>query len=263
MSVALDYFLQLVVNVVSAGIIVVLAFWASGLVRDWVDGLSKKHERVDPTLFGFLASLARYAILVFAAIFILGRFGIQTTSLVALIGAAGLAVGLALQGTLQNLAAGVMLILFRPFRRGDFVDVAGQMGTVRQISLFFTELSRADNVQVILPNGDIWARPITNFSANDTRRCDLTIGVGYSADLKRAEAAIRKAIAADDRILDDPEPFVKVAELNASSVDFAVRVWCASGDWWALTCDLICAIKEALDKAGVEIPFQTLTLHQQ
>lgn len=258
----IDFLLQLAVNVLSAAAILIVALWFSGWVRARIDGLSGRHPRIDPTLFGFLASLARYAILAVAVIFVLGRFGFQTTSLVALVGAAGLAVGLALQGTLSNFAAGVMLIIFRPVKSGDFVIIAGEMGTIREINMFFTELTTTDNVQVILPNSDVWSRPITNYSVHDTRRCDLSFGVSYSTDLRRAEAVIRDAIAADERVLSEPEPFVKVSNLGESSVDFTVRVWCNSADWWPLKCDLTRAVKEAFDTARIEIPFPTRSVHQ-
>lgn len=257
-----QFLLQFALNVVYAALILIAALWLSGFVRERVDRLSGRHPKIDPTLFGFLASLARYGVLAVAVIFVLGRFGIETTSLVALLGVAGLAVGLALQGTLANFAAGVMLILFRPIKRGDFVEIGGRMGTVREIALFFTELTTTDNVQVILPNGDVWSRPIVNYSAHDTRRCDLTFGVSYSSDLKRAETAIREVIEADPRVLPDPEPAVRVAALSDSSVDFSVRVWCDSGDWWPLKCDLTRAVKEAFDSAGIEIPFPSRTIIQ-
>jgi len=190
-------------------------------------------------------------------IFVLGRFGIQTTSLAALIGAAGLAVGLALQGTLSNVAAGVMLVAFRPFKVGDFIEAAGTSGTVRAVTLFTTELTSADNVLIIVPNGDIWSSAITNYSYFETRRCDLVFGVSYDTDLRKAEQAILKCIRADDRAHPAPEPFVKVSNLGDSSVDFTVRVWCDAADYWGLKFDLTRAVKEAFDKAGIEIPFPT------
>ncbi len=258
----LDWGTALGVNVVSALIILLVAYWASGWAKARISRLSETHARIDPTLFGFLANLARYFILLIAVIFVLGRFGIQTTSLVALIGAAGLAIGLALQGALTNLAAGVMIVLFRPIRNGDFVEIGGCMGTVRQITLFFTELDTADNLRMILPNGDVWARPISNYSVNPTRRCELRIGVSYDTDLKKAEAAIRRAIEADERAFADPAPVIKVAQLGDSSVDFVLRVWCDAGHLWALRCDLTRAIKDAFDADGITIPFPTRTVIQ-
>ena len=199
-------------------------------------------------------------ILAFTALFVLNTFGIQTTSIVAVIGAAGLAIGLALQGTLSNVAAGVMIILFRPFKNGDFVEVAGEMGTVQEISLNFTELSSLGNVQVIIPNSQIWGNVITNYSAYDTRRAEWVFGVSYGADLKKAEAIIRETIMADPRSMTEPAPFVQVNNLGDFSVDFLVRVWCASGDYFQYQADMKRAVKEALDSGGIEIPFPTRTM---
>ena len=247
-------------NLVYAFVIVILALWLSGTAKRRITELPQRNPRFDPTLMSFLGSLARYAIIVFAIVFILGRFGIQTTSLVALIGAAGLAIGLALQGTLSNLAAGVMLIGFRPFKVGDYIEAAGESGTVSAVSLFFTELTTPDNVQIIVPNGDVWSSSITNYSFHAQRRCDLVFGVSYGSDLKQAEQVIRQCIASDIRAKTDPEPFVKVSNLGDSSVDFTVRVWCDMADYWNLKFDLTRAVKESFDAAGVEIPFPTQTV---
>lgn len=256
----IGWIIALGLNLLYAALILIFALWLSGTAKRRITRMSERHTRLDPTLMSFLGSAARYGILAFATIFILGRFGIQTTSLVALIGAAGLAIGLALQGTLSNLAAGVMLVAFRPFKVGDFVEAAGQSGTVAEISLFFTELTTPDNVQIIVPNGDVWSSSITNFSYHDTRRCDLVFGVSYGSDLKAAEQAIHDCIAADPRAKSDPEPFVKVSNLGDSSVDFAVRVWCARPDYWDLKFDMTRAVKEAFDTRGIEIPFPTQTV---
>lgn len=255
--------IALALNVLYAFIIIIVALIVSGWVRRRIVAVGQRHPRADATLFGFLGSLAKYAVLAFATVFVLNRFGIQTTSLVALIGAAGLAVGLALQGTLSNLAAGVMLIIFRPFRAGDFVEVAGQSGTVKEISLFFTELATANNVQVIVPNSDIWSSAITNYSVNPTRRVDLTFGVSYDADLKTVDRVLNDVIAADSRIHADPAPFVKVTNLGDSSVDFTLRVWVARTDWWDVTCDLKRAAKDAFDAEAIDIPYPTRTIIRQ
>ena len=199
-------------------------------------------------------------ILAFTALFVLNTFGIQTTSIVAVIGAAGLAIGLALQGTLSNVAAGVMIILFRPFKNGDFVEVAGQSGTVQEISLNFTELSSVGNVQVIIPNSQVWGNVIVNYSAYDTRRAEWIFGVSYDADLKKAETIIRDTIMADPRSRTDPAPFFQVKNLGDFSVDFLVRVWCASGDYFQYQADMKRAVKEALDAGGIDIPFPTRTM---
>lgn len=252
--------LEIIWNVALAGIIAVAAVAVSGWVKSWIVRYAREYDHIDETLFSFLGAMARYAILALAGIFILAQFGVQTTSLVALIGAAGLAIGLALQGTLSNIAAGVMLIVFRPFKVGDFVDVNGGSGTVKEINLFTTELATVDNLQLIIPNKDVFGSAITNYSHHDQRRVDLIFGVGYGANLKAAEAAIRGEIDKDDRILRDPEPFVKVGNLGDSSVDFYTRVWVDRADYFGVKCDLQRSVKEALDKAGVEIPFPTRTI---
>ena len=233
-----------------------LAGWAGRRIRN----IGLRHEALDDTLFNFLANITRYVILGFTFLIVLNTFGIQTTSIVAVIGAAGLAIGLALQGTLSNVAAGVMIILFRPFKIGDFVEVAGISGTVKDISLNFTELANVSNIQVIVPNSQVWGNIITNYSTNQTRRAEWVFGVSYGADLKAAEEAIRTTIMADPRSLTDPEPFIQVNNLGDFSVDFLVRVWVPSSEYFAYQADMKRAVKEALDAAGVDIPFPTQTL---
>lgn len=224
--------------------------------------LSKRNKHLDDMLFEFLASIVRYVIMGFTILFVLNTFGVQTTSVVAVIGAAGLAIGLALQGTLSNVAAGVMLILFRPIKIGDFVEVASKMGTVRSISLNFTEMADLSNVQVIVPNSEVWGNIITNYSTNNTRRAEWTFGVGYGANLKAAEDIIRDTIMADPRSHAEPEPFVQVTNLNDSSVDFLVRVWCDASVYFGYRADMTRNVKEALDEGGIDIPFPTRTMVQ-
>ncbi|MCF6306033.1 MAG: mechanosensitive ion channel [Rhodobacteraceae bacterium] len=255
----MEWYVELGMNVLVALAILIGALWLSSFAKKRIVWLGLKYEELDDTLFIFLASLARYAILAIALTFVLARFGIQTTSLIALLGAAGLAIGLALQGTLSNLAAGVMLLGFRPFKMGDYVDVGGHSGTVKSIGLFTTELATSDNVQITIPNGDIWASSIVNYSFYDKRRSDLTVGVSYDADLKKAEAVLLKIIAADERAMSDPEPFVKVVNLGDSSVDFSMRVWALKDDYWAMRHAMIREIKEQFDKAGIDIPYPTVT----
>lgn len=252
--------LAMALNVIYAIVIFVIALAVAGWARRRVEAFAKRHPRVDATLFGFLGNVMKYAILVLALIFVLSRFGIQTTSLVAVIGAAGLAIGLALQGTLSNLAAGVMLVMFRPFRVGDYIEAGGQAGSVREISLFYTEMATYDGLQIIMPNSDIWSSAIKNYSTNPTRMMDLTIGVSYGSDLQTAQDILERIASSDPRALQDPAPFVKVKDLGASSVDFVFRVWANRADWWALKCDLTRRIKEEFDAAGVQIPFPTQTL---
>ncbi|MEL6280346.1 MAG: mechanosensitive ion channel domain-containing protein [Pseudomonadota bacterium] len=249
------------VNVAVAAAILIVGYVFAGWAGSAVKSMGERNERVDNTLASFFGSIIRYAILAMVAIAVLDRFGVETTSLVALIGAAGLAIGLALQGTLSNLAAGVMLIMFRPFKVGDYVDAGGHSGTVKGIALFTTELATVDNVQIIMPNGAIWGSPIVNYSAHDDRRVDLVFGVSYDSDLKVAEQAINDVIAADQRVKDAPAaPFVAVTNLGDSSVDFTVRVWCDAADYWMLKFDLTRAVKEKFDATGVDIPFPTTTV---
>lgn len=242
--------------------LLLLGWTISAWLQRRVQGLGRRNRHLDEMLFDFLASIVRYTVMGFTVLFVLNTFGVRTTSLVAVIGAAGLAIGLALQGTLSNVAAGVMLILFRPIRTGDFVEVAGQMGTVKQINLNFTEMADLSNVQVIVPNSEVWGNIITNYSANDSRRAEWTFGVGYGANLKQAEDIIRKTIMADARAWPEPAPFIQVNNLNDSSVDFLVRVWCASADYFVFKADMTRKVKEALDAGGVEIPFPTRTIYQ-
>ena len=256
----LEFLASLAGSVLGAVAIILGGLILAGWAHNRIVGLTRRYARLDATLFNFLGSLVRYIILAFMALFVLNTFGIQTTSIVALIGAAGLAIGLALQGTLSNVAAGVMIILFRPFKNGDFVEVAGQSGTVQEISLNFTEVSSIGNVQVIIPNSQIWGNVITNYSAYSTRRAEWMFGVSYGADLKKAETIIRDTIMSDPRSKTDPAPFIQVNNLGDFSVDFLVRVWCDASEFFQYQADMKRAVKEALDAGGIDIPFPTRTM---
>lgn len=252
--------LSFVLNVFYAIAIVVIAIIFAGWIRRRIVRFSNRYPRLDATLFHFLANLTRYLILVLAIIFLLGRFGIQTTSLVAMLGAAGLAFGLALQGALSNLASGVMLLVFRPFGIGDLIEGAGQFGVVQGISLFVTELKTYDGVKVIVSNNELWSSAIKNYSANPVRMIDITVGVSYASDLKQTSSVLNALAQSDNRILKEPEPFIKVKNLGESSVDFCFRVWVNTSDWWVTQCELTERIKLALDEARIDIPFPTRTL---
>lgn len=219
------------------------------------------HEELDPMLGAFLASLARYLVIIVTILAVLAKFGVETTSLIAVFGAAGLAVGLALQGTLSNLAAGVMLLVFRPFKIGDYVEVAGLNGSVKKVTLFITELTTADNVQRLIPNGEVWGSAISNYSAHDKRRVDLVFGIGYGADIDAAMNVIVDLAKADSRSHANPEPFVAVSNLGDSSVDITARVWCNTSDYWGFKFDLTKKVKETFDARGIDIPFPTRTVH--
>ena len=258
-----DFLATLLGNVLAAIVILFVGFMVAGWARRRIERIGTRNRTLDDTLFGFLGDVIWYAVVGFAVLFVLNTFGVQTTSIVAVIGAAGLAIGLALQGTLSNIAAGVMLIFFRPIRIGDFVVVNGVMGTVKDISLNYTELADLQNVQHIVPNSEVWGHTIMNYSGYAQRRVEWTFGVGYGANLARAEDVIRDTILSDPRALRDPAPWIQVANLSDSSVDFLVRVWCANDDAWGFQTDMTRRVKEALDAAGVEIPFPTRTLVHQ
>ncbi|WP_425050874.1 mechanosensitive ion channel family protein [Psychromarinibacter sp. S121] len=255
-----DFLASVLGNVVSAVVILLLGFIIGGWAARRVRKLGERHPKLDVMLFNFLGSILRYAILAITVIFVLNRFGLETTSLVAAMGAAGLAIGLALQGTLSNVAAGVMIILFRPIKVGDFVEIADEMGTVKDVSLNYTELASLSNTQVIIPNAQVWGNTIENYSVYPTRRAEWTFGVSYDADLKLAETTILDTIMADPRAKSDPEPFIQVNNLGDSSVDFLVRVWVDASDNFGFQTDMKRKVKEALDAAGIEIPYPYRTV---
>ena len=245
----------LVINGVKALIVLVVGWIIAGTVSRFVQRRVSATRHIDPMLGGFAASIVRWLILLIVMVAVLNLFGIQATSLVAMLGAATLAIGLALQGTLSDLASGFMLILFRPFRIGQYVDIGGTTGTVKELNLFFTELATPDNVQIIVPNGQVWGEIIRNFSHHDTRRCDLTFGIDYDDDADKAMAVILDLAAADPRVLDDPAPWARVTNLGDSSVDITARLWCQTADFWELKFAMTKAVKLAFDDAGISIPY--------
>lgn len=233
-----------------------VARWVRRLVRH---GLER--ARSEPVLSGFVSAAAYYAVLAFVVVAVLHLFGIQTTSLVAALGAAGFAVGLAFQGTLGNFAAGVMLLVFRPFTAGDFVEAGGVSGTVKDIGLFATRLDTPDNVRILVPNGSVFGSVIRNFSGNETRRVDLEVGIDYADDIGSAIAACERLLAADERVLADPAPVVAVSGLGDSSVNLMVRPWCRTADYWPLRNDLVRGLKEGLEAADCSLPFPQRDVH--
>ena len=238
----------------AALVTLVLGLLGAGLAQRFIRRALDKTGRIEKTISIFAASLVRYVIIAVTVLAVLDRFGVETTSLIALLGAASLAVGLALQGTLSNLAAGVMLLLFRPFRVGDYVEVGGMAGTVESISLFTTHLDSSDNVHLVIPNGSIWGSTIKNFSHNPTRRIEMIIGVGYGDDLDHVLKVTRSVVEEDRRSLQDPEPLFAVNGLGGSSVDIIIRVWCERSDFLALRLDLTKKIKERFEREGISIP---------
>jgi len=248
-------------KVVGAVAVLIVGWMIAGWTRRIVTKGLSRTERVDPMLTGFFASLAKYLVLAITIIAVLNQFGVQTTSLIAVLGAAGLAIGLALQGTLSNVAAGVMLLFFRPFKIGDYIDAGGISGTVKSVGLFITELATPDNVHVVAPNAQLWGAAIHNYSHNDTRRVDLVVGVAYEDDVDKALEILLDMAKADERVHADPEPFAAVAALADSSVNVTLRVWCDADNYWPLKFDLTKAIKKSLDREGISIPYPQTRVH--
>ena len=217
--------------------------------------------QADPTLTKFLVTLTRIALLTFVIIAALGTLGVQTASIIAVVGAAGLAIGFALQGSLSNFAAGVMLIIFRPFQTNDYVEAGGTAGTVEEIHIFNTIFKTPDNKKVIVPNSAITSGAITNYSAKDTRRVDMVFGIGYGDDIKLAKETMEQILAEDERVLQDPAPTVAVSELGDSSVNFVCRPWVKTADYWAVKFDVTEKVKLTFDAKGISIPFPQRDIH--
>ena len=247
-------------NILFALLIFIVGKYLVGVITRLVKKLMEK-AHMDKILVNFIGSIIKTVLFLFVVIAALDQLGVNTTSLIALIGAAGLAIGLALQGSLQNLASGVMLIVFRPFKDGDFVEAGGTMGVVEEIGIFTTRMRTGDNKEVIVPNGQIFGGIITNYSKRDTRRVDMVFGIGYGDDIRKAKEVITSIIEADERILKDPAPLIAVGELADSSVNFNVRPWVKSGDYWSVYFDLNEKIKMAFDDNGISIPFPQMDVH--
>jgi small conductance mechanosensitive channel len=242
-------------NLILAAAILIAGMIVAGSLRKAIVTAVHKSVRIDDTLGRFFASLAYWGLMIVVLIAVLSRFGVETTSLVATLGAATLAIGLALQGTLSNLAAGVMIVLFRPYGLGDWVEVAGQAGTVTDINLFTTELATGDNKKVIVPNGQSWGSVITNYSANKTRRVDMGFSIDYGDDIELAMGVIQTVLEADKRVLKDPAVFTAVRAHGASSIDIVCRAWCLTGDYWGVYFDAMKTVKQAFDANGISIPY--------
>ena len=247
-------------NVVVALIIFYGGRWLTGLAVGALRKLMQGQE-VDKTLESFVCNLVRMALMVVVIIAAISALGIQTASFIAIFGAAGLAIGLALQGSLSNFAAGVLIVLFRPYKVGDFVEAAGISGAVVQVQILTTILKTGDNKQIIVPNSQIMDSIITNYSANDTRRVDMVVGVSYDDDLDKVRKTVEELVAADDRILDEPACTIAVSELADSSVNFVVRPWVRTSDYWGVMFDLTEAIKKRFDQDGISFPFPQQDVH--
>jgi small conductance mechanosensitive channel len=268
MDSTVDQAVQNIVTLVSTWGLQLAGALAVLIIGRFLCGIARKSvrramesRRVDPSLIPFASNLVYFVLLAAVLIAVLGLFGIETTSLVAVLGTAGLAIGLALQGTLGNFSSGVMLLLFRPFHVGDFIDAAGVAGTVVEIGVFSTIMNTPDNVKIIVPNSGIFGATIKNFSANDTRRNDIVLGISYDDDISNAIAVVNAVLSKDSRVLSDPEPVVAVSELADSSVNLVVRPWCRKEDYWGLRYDLTRKLKEELEQAGCSIPYPQHDVH--
>ncbi len=245
-------------------LVALIIFYVGRIVAKMlVKGIHKimRAQEVDQILETFVCNLAYWMVMVFVIIAAISQIGVQTTSLIAVMGAAGLAIGLALQGSLSNFAAGVLIVVFRPYRMGDFVEVAGISGSVVQVQILSTILKTGDNKQIVVPNAQIMNSIITNYSANNTRRVDMIIGVSYDDNLDKVRDTLRELVNADSRIMQDPECLIAVAELADSSVNFFVRPWVASSDYWAVKFDLTESIKKRFDQDGISFPFPQRDVH--
>lgn len=250
-------------RVVGALVVLVIGFIVCKMIRASVRRALQR-TKLDATLIPFISAMVYYLLLTFVILAVLSLFGIQTTSFIAVLGAAGLAVGLALQGTLSNFASGVMLLVFRPFQVGDYVEAGGTAGSVKEIGVFSTTLGSPDNVKIVVPNSAVYGSIVKNYSANETRRNDMVFGIAYTDDIGKAIEVISRVLGSDERVLKDPEAVIAVGELADSSVNILVRPWCKGADYWALRFDMTRKIKEELEAAGCSIPFpqNDVYLHQ-
>ncbi|GAA3710049.1 mechanosensitive ion channel [Oceanisphaera sediminis] len=255
-----ELLIKYAVNITAALLTLIIGFMAVGMLTGGMNRVMKA-RKVDNTISDFVTSMLKYGLLAFVIIAALGRVGVQTASFVAIVGAAGLAVGLALQGSLSNFAAGVLLIGFRFFKAGDYVEAGGTAGTVHSVQIFTTILMTPDNRMIVVPNSKILNDNIINYSKEKTRRLDLVIGVSYSADLKLTKEVLTRIIGEDPRVLKEPDCRIAVSELGASSVDFVVRPWVKAEDYWNLKFDLLEKIKNELDANNIGIPFPQMDVH--
>ncbi len=247
-------------KVVAAIVIFIVGRWVAKAVANFIKRMMTK-SKTDEMLVKFVGSLSYIALLAFVIIAALNQLGIQTTSFIAILGAAGLAIGLALQGSLGNFAAGVLMIIFKPFKVGDFIEGAGVAGTVEEIQIFTTQLVTPDNKTIIVPNAKMTGDNITNYSVKGTRRVDFVFGIGYEDDIDKARQVIESIINADERVLKDPAPMVAVSELADSSVNFTARAWTAAGDYWSFYFDTTEKVKKQFDAEGISIPFPQRDVH--
>jgi len=247
-------------KLLAAIVVLVLGRWVAILLRNFIEK-SMRRTNVDETLISFTANLAYIALFAFVIIAALAQLGIQTTSFIAVLGAAGLAIGLALQGSLANFAAGVLMLLFRPFKVNDYIEGGGTAGTVKEIEIFNTILLTPDNKTVIVPNAKMTSDKIVNYAKQGTRRVDMVFGIAYDSDIDKAKQILWDLLKNDSRILPDPEPMVVVLELADSSVKIACRPWVNAGDYWSFYFEMTEAVKKQFDASGISIPFPQRDVH--
>ena len=248
------------IKVVAAVVIFIVGRWVAKAIANFIKKMMTK-SNTDETLVKFVGSLCYIALLAFVIIAALNQLGIQTTSFIAILGAAGLAIGLALQGSLGNFASGVLMIIFKPFKVGDFIEGAGTAGTVEEIQIFTTQLKTPDNKTIIVPNAKMTGDNITNYTMKGTRRVDFVFGIGYEDDIDKARKVIEEIIATDDRVLKDPAPMVAVSELADSSVNFVARAWTSADDYWGFYFDTTENVKKQFDAGGISIPYPQRDIH--
>ncbi|MFC2057827.1 mechanosensitive ion channel family protein [Campylobacterota bacterium] len=257
---ALQYSVEYGVRIIGAIAIFVIGKWIAKKLSGLIKKVMERGE-IDSTLSAFIASIVDILLMVVVVLAAINNLGVDTTSFIAILGAAGLAIGLALQGTFGNIGSGVILILFRPFEVGNFVSVGGESGTVEAITLFNTTLLTPDNKVILIPNSTVASGNITNFSKKEERRVDFVFGIGYDDDLKLAKSTLQEIIDADTRILKDPASFIGVGELGDSSVNFTVRVWVKASDYWGVHFDTIEKVKLTFDEKGISIPYPQMDIH--
>jgi len=253
---ATEYGLKLI----GAVVILIAGRIVAGLIRKLITKLMNR-ANTDASIVSFVGNLVYFLILIFAVIATLSKVGVEVTSFIAIVGAAGLAIGFALQGSLANFAAGILILVFRPFKVGDVITAAGVTGSVKEIQIFETVLATPDNIRITVPNGKIYGDVIKNVTAYDTRRVDITVGIGYGSSMKKAQEILESLCKGDERVLADPAPQVAVAELADSSVNFVVRPWVKKEDYWGVKFDLTRKIKEEFDANDIEIPFPQQVVH--
>lgn len=249
------------VNIGAALAVLIFGMAFASLLQRWVRNAMGRVDRIDDTLTLFVARSVKYVVQILVLVTVLAQFGVKTTSILAVLGAAGLAIGLAMQGTLANIAAGFMILILRPFNVGEYIDAGGVSGTVQEIGLFVSHLKTADGIFISAPNSQLWSSVITNYSRNTTRRLQLSIGIGYGDDIETAMKTLMKLAEDDERVLRDPAPQVMVMSLDDSAVTIALRAWANTGDFWQLSWDLTRRAKESFDAAEISIPYPQRDIH--